>query len=127
MLGNYLRIYLTLFVVLLVSIIVILCIIAVVNTNRIIAHTGQIINSYEGSLIVGELGIVNNYVIQYFTKNMLFDEKIGGTIHIAVGMGFPECGGKNESALHWDMLCDMSKGKITVDGELFYENGKFVK
>ena len=57
---------------------------------------------------------------------MLFDEKIGGTIHIAVGQGFQECGGRNESAIHWDMLCDMSEGEIIVDGDLFYKNGKFV-
>ena len=60
-------------------------------------------------------------------KMMLFDEKIGGTIHIAVGDGFPECGSKNKSAIHWDMLCDMAEGEIIVDGELFYKNGKFVK
>ena len=57
---------------------------------------------------------------------MLFDEKIGGTIHLAVGSGFPESGGKNKSAVHWDMLCDMSEGEIRVDGELFYKNGKVV-
>jgi len=57
---------------------------------------------------------------------MLFDEKIGGTIHFAVGEGFPECGGKNKSGLHWDMLCDMAESEITVDGELFYRDGKTV-
>jgi aminopeptidase len=55
---------------------------------------------------------------------MLFDEKIGGTIHLAVGLGFPEAGGSNESGLHWDMLCDMAKAEVTIDGELFYKNGK---
>jgi aminopeptidase len=91
------------------------------------AFLTEILNSDAGARILGELGIGTNYGIQHFTKNMLFDEKIGGTIHIAVGMGFPECGGENKSALHWDMLCDMSEGEIIVDGELFYKNGKFVK
>jgi aminopeptidase len=91
------------------------------------AFLTEILNSDTGARILGELGIGTNYGIQHFTKNMLFDEKIGGTIHIAVGMGFPECGGENKSALHWDMLCDMSEGEIIVDGELFYKNGKFVK
>ena len=80
-----------------------------------------------GARIVGELGIGTNYGIRRFTKNMLFDEKIGGTIHIAVGHGFPEAGGTNVSSVHWDMLCDMSEGEILVDGEVFYKNGKFVK
>jgi len=87
----------------------------------------EILNSDDGARILGELGIGTNYGIKRFTKNMLFDEKIGGTIHIAVGRGFPECGGMNESAIHWDMLCDMSEGEIIVDGELLYKNGKFVR
>ena len=58
---------------------------------------------------------------------MLFDEKIGGTIHMALGSSLPEAGGKNESAIHWDMLADMRDGgKIFADGELVYENGKFL-
>jgi len=57
---------------------------------------------------------------------MLFDEKIGGTIHLAVGAAYPECGGENVSSIHWDMLCDMKEeGKIFADGELIYEKGKF--
>jgi len=87
----------------------------------------EILNSDNGARILGELGIGTNYGIKRFTKNMLFDEKIGGTIHIAIGDGFPECGGKNKSAIHWDMLCDMAEGEILVDGKLFYKNGKFVK
>lgn len=84
----------------------------------------SLLNTDEGARILGEWGIGTNYGIQRFSKNMLFDEKIGGTIHFAVGAGFPECGGRNESGLHWDMLCDMSDSEITVDGELFYKNGK---
>ncbi len=80
----------------------------------------------EGARFLGELGIGTNYGIQRFSKNMLFDEKIGGTIHLAVGAGFPEGGGKNESGLHWDMLCDMHDAEILIDGELFYKDGKVV-
>jgi aminopeptidase len=54
---------------------------------------------------------------------MLFDEKMGGTIHFAVGAGYPESGSKNESGLHWDMLCDMNDAEITFDGDLFYKAG----
>ncbi|HSB00013.1 MAG TPA: aminopeptidase [Anaerolineales bacterium] len=86
----------------------------------------SLLNTDAGARTLGEWGIGTNYGIQRFSKNMLFDEKIGGTIHFAVGLGFPECGGKNESGLHWDMLCDMAESEISVDGELFYENGKTV-
>lgn len=58
---------------------------------------------------------------------MLFDEKIGGTIHMAIGAAYPKTGGKNESSIHWDMLADMSKGgQIYADGELIYKNGEFI-
>jgi len=80
----------------------------------------------EGANILGELGIGTNFGIDLFTKNILFDEKIGGTIHLALGRGFTEAGGENESVLHWDMICDMRKdSQILVDGELFYKDGKF--
>ena len=82
------------------------------------------LNTDNGSRFLGEWGIGTNYGIQRFTKNMLFDEKIGGTVHFAVGAGYPESGSKNESGLHWDMLCDMNDAEITLDGELFYKNGK---
>jgi len=84
----------------------------------------SLLNQYEGARVLGELGIGTNYGIQRFTKHILFDEKLGGTIHLAVGRGFPEAGGKNHSSLHWDMLCDMAESEITVDGALFYKNGK---
>ena len=80
----------------------------------------------EGANVLGELGIGTNYAIDRFTKSILFDEKIGGSIHMAVGTGFPEAGGTNDSALHWDMICDMREdSEILVDGELFYKDGKF--
>ncbi len=82
------------------------------------------VNSDAGARTLGEFGIGTNYGITRFTKNMLFDEKMGGTIHLAVGAGYPESGSKNESGLHWDMLCDMNDAEISVDGELFYQNGK---
>ena len=82
------------------------------------------LNSDAGARSLGEFGIGTNYAITRFTKNMLFDEKMGGTIHLAVGAGYPESGSKNESGIHWDMLCDMNDAEIQVDGELFYRNGK---
>ena len=82
----------------------------------------------EGSCYFGEVAIGTNYGIQKFTRNMLFDEKIGGTVHMAIGDSMNEAGGLNKSIIHWDMLCDMrTGGKIYADGELFYENGKFIE
>jgi len=80
-----------------------------------------------GARRLGELGIGTNYGIQRFIKNILFDEKIGGTIHLALGESYPETGGVNKSSLHWDMIKDLRKGgAIYVDGKLFQQNGKFV-
>ena len=85
-----------------------------------------LLDTDDGSRYLGELGIGTNYGIQRFSKNMLFDEKMGGTIHLAVGRGMPETGSQNKSAIHWDMLCDMAESEITVDDELFYKDGQFV-
>jgi aminopeptidase len=82
------------------------------------------LNSDAGARTLGEFGIGTNYGITRFTKNMLFDEKMGGTIHLAAGAGYPESGSKNESGIHWDMLCDMNAAEILVDGNLFYKDGK---
>lgn len=80
----------------------------------------------EGARILGELGIGTNYGIDRFTKSILYDEKIGGTFHLAVGSGFEEIGGTNKSLLHWDMICDARQDTtIHVDGDLFYQDGKF--
>jgi aminopeptidase len=84
------------------------------------------LNIDEGARYLGEWGIGTNYGITKFTKNMLFDEKIGGTIHLAVGLGIPKAGGKNQSGTHWDMLCDMADSEVTLDGDLFYKDGKTV-
>jgi aminopeptidase len=80
-----------------------------------------------GSHYLGEFAIGTNFDIQKFTGNILFDEKIGGSFHMALGAGYPETGSKNQSAIHWDMICDMrTDSEILVDGELFYKNGQFV-
>lgn len=80
-----------------------------------------------GARHFGEVAIGTNYNIQQATKNILFDEKIGGTIHMAVGQSYLQTGAKNKSAIHWDMITDMSQGgQIIADGTLIYENGKFL-
>jgi aminopeptidase len=87
----------------------------------------KMLDTDPGARYVGEFAIGTNDGIKRFTKNILFDEKIGGSFHMAVGFGFPETGSKNESAIHWDMICDMRDGgEIHVDGELFYRSGEFV-
>lgn len=86
----------------------------------------QLLETDDGARFAGEIAIGTNHNIQKFTKNILFDEKIGGTVHLALGRSLPESGGKNDSTIHWDMLCDMKKnGKIFADDELIYENGVF--
>jgi len=81
----------------------------------------------EGARRVGEFAFGTNRGITTFTRQILFDEKINGSFHMALGASYPETGGKNESAIHWDMICDMRNGgEVTVDGELFYKDGKFV-
>ncbi len=79
-----------------------------------------------GSRYFGEFAVGTNYQIQRFTKNILYDEKIGGTMHMAVGAGYPETGSKNHSLVHWDFICDMRQdSEIVIDGELFYKDGQF--
>lgn len=80
----------------------------------------------EGSRYLGEFAIGTNYGIQRFTKSILFDEKIGGSFHLAVGAGYPETGSKNKSSIHWDFICDIQEdSEIRVDGELLYKDGQF--
>jgi len=80
-----------------------------------------------GARFLGELGIGCNPGVQRHMRNTLFDEKIDGTIHLAVGRGFPWLGGTNESAVHWDMVKDLrTGGRIYCDGELVQENGKWL-
>lgn len=79
-----------------------------------------------GARYLGEFAVGTNDGITRFTKSILFDEKIGGTIHMALGRGYPETGSRNTSAIHWDMICDMRDGgQIWVDDELFYDSGRF--
>jgi len=87
----------------------------------------KMLESDEGARYVGEFAFGTNAGIQRFTKNTLFDEKIGGTIHLAVGTGYPESGSKNKSAIHWDMVCDLRDGgEVRVDGTLFLKDGKIL-
>lgn len=87
----------------------------------------EMINLDKGSKYVGELGIGCNKKINRFTKNLLFDEKIGGTIHLALGMAYKECKGDNKSALHWDIVCDLRKnGQIIADGKVIQNNGRWI-
>lgn len=80
----------------------------------------------EGARTLGEAAFGLNYGIKRFTRHILFDEKIGGTMHLALGQSLTESGGKNESGLHWDMVCDLREGRAYADGELVYENGRFI-
>lgn len=81
----------------------------------------------DGARYFGEVAIATNKQIQRHTKNILFDEKIGGTVHMAIGQSYYKCGGKNTSSVHWDMIADMKNGgQIFADGELIYENGYFI-
>ena len=78
-----------------------------------------------GARVLGELGIGTSPRITRFTRSMLFDEKIRGTFHLALGRSFPQVGGTNRSAVHTDLICDLRDGEIAVDGEVFYRNGDF--
>jgi aminopeptidase len=84
------------------------------------------LDSDTGARYLGEFAIGTNTGIQRFTRSILFDEKIGGTLHMAVGAGYPETGSANQSSVHWDFICDMrTDSQVLVDGELFYKNGEF--
>lgn len=87
----------------------------------------EMLNMDAGARALGEIGIGTNYSIQRFTKNMLFDEKIGGSVHLALGAAYPDSGGKNVSALHWDMLIDLRQGgEIFADGRSVMKDGKWL-
>lgn len=81
----------------------------------------------EGARRIGEFAFGTNYGVREATRNTLFDEKIGGTLHMALGRSYPESGGLNVSALHWDMVCDLrEQGEVWVDNELFLKDGKYI-
>jgi aminopeptidase len=85
-----------------------------------------VLDTDPGARYLGEWAIGTNKKIDRFIKNILFDEKIGGTIHMAIGAGYPETGSLNKSAIHMDMICDMRQGgQIRVDDELIYDSGEF--
>jgi aminopeptidase len=89
-------------------------------------YLNAMLDADEGSRHLGELGIGTNYSIPRATKNILFDEKLGGTVHLAVGRSYEKTGGKNESSVHWDLICDLREGgELYADGELLQKEGVF--
>ncbi|UCE00923.1 MAG: aminopeptidase [Chloroflexota bacterium] len=87
----------------------------------------KMLDTDAGSRYVGEFAIGTNFEIDRFTKSILFDEKIGGTFHMALGAGYPETGSQNKSDIHWDMICDLRQdSEILVDGEVVYRDGQFL-
>jgi len=86
----------------------------------------KILNSDRGARFIGEFGIGTNYKIGKFTKDILFDEKIGGTIHLALGKGYKETLSKNTSLIHWDMICDLrTGGSLSFDDKIVQSKGKW--
>ncbi len=85
----------------------------------------RVLETDEGARRVGEFAFGLNYSITRPVRDILFDEKIGGTIHLALGAAYPETGGKNQSAIHWDLIKDARRVKVYADGDLVYENGRF--
>jgi len=100
------------------------------NAARGLDFLNTMLDSDPGARTLGEVAVGNNYGVQRFTRNTLYDEKIGGTFHLALGNAYPETGGTNVSAVHWDMVCDMRPeaggGAIHADGILIHENGQWV-
>jgi len=97
---------------------------ATAKKNEAFLH--RMLETDEGARRLGELGIGTNFAIRRFTRNILFDEKLGGTFHLALGAAYPETGGVNQSAIHWDLICDLKEGEIVVDGEVLYRDGQFL-
>ena len=91
------------------------------------AYLDAMLDTDEGARRLGEFAFGTNFGIQQFTRNILFDEKIGGTVHLALGAGYPQSGSLNQSAIHWDMICDLREGgQVTLDGEPFLTDGKYL-
>lgn len=98
---------------------------ATAENNEELLH--QLLEMDDGAKRIGEFGVGTNFGIDQFCYDILYDEKIGGTVHIALGRAYPECGGVNQSALHWDIVKDLREhGKIYLDDELVFEDGKFL-
>jgi len=86
-----------------------------------------IIRTDPGASLLGEFAFGTNSKVKYFCKDILLDEKIGGTIHIALGRAYPNTGGTNKSAIHWDIIKDLrQEGQVYLDGKLIFENGKML-
>jgi aminopeptidase len=91
------------------------------------AHLDGALATDDGARRLGELGIGTNYGIDRAIGAILFDEKIGGTVHLALGRSYPETGGRNRSAVHWDLICDLRHGgRLTADGAVVQEGGRFL-
>jgi aminopeptidase len=87
----------------------------------------EMISVDDGARRVGEFAFGLNEEVRDYTGSLLLDEKIGGTVHLALGRSVPQTGGENISALHWDMVCDLREGgEVYADGELVYRDGAFV-
>ncbi len=102
-----------------------LCVKATAAKNE--KFLNSMLDTDAGARRIGEFGVGVNFGIQRFTRDILFDEKIGGTIHLALGSAYKEGGGKNVSAIHWDMIKDLRKdGEVRVDGKLIEKNGRLL-
>lgn len=98
------------------------------KASRNEAFLHSMIEQDAGAKYVGEIALGTNYCVNTGVKDILFDEKIGGTFHTALGMGYPETGNTNQSALHWDLVCDLRKdGVIYADNEKIFENGIYLQ
>ncbi|HEX2742642.1 MAG TPA: aminopeptidase [Rubrobacter sp.] len=88
----------------------------------------SLLDADAGARYLGELGIGTNYGIRKASANVLFDEKLGGTVHLAIGRSYAETGGKNDSSVHTDLVCDLREGgELYADGELIQDNGRFLE
>jgi aminopeptidase len=88
----------------------------------------SLVDMDDGARVLGEAAFGLNYEIDRFTRDILFDEKIGGTLHFALGSSFKRLGGRNESGLHWDLICDLrDEGEVYADGELVWRSGRFLR
>ncbi len=96
------------------------------RTNENFLH--RMLDMDAGSRTVGEIALGTNYALTRYTRSTFFDEKIGGTFHLALGAGYPQTGNTNESGLHWDMVGDLrAGGSVHADGELIQQNGRFLR
>jgi aminopeptidase len=96
------------------------------DAQRGAAYLQRTLATDDGARRLGEIGIGTNMGITRPTGAILFDEKIGGTVHLALGRSYPETGGVNRSAVHWDLICDLrTDGRLTADGQVLLENGRF--